>query len=36
MAPDVRSLLAERYPEDRATGYAAGDFRGMVSVRVRP
>lgn len=36
ISPEVRSLLAERYPEDRATGYAAGDFRGMVSVRVRP
>lgn len=32
--PEVRAVLAKRYPEDRATGYAAGDFRGAVSVRV--
>jgi hypothetical protein len=31
---DVRAILAERYPGDRATGYAAGDLRGAVSVRV--
>ena len=32
--PEVRSELARRYPEDRATGYRAGDLRGAVSVRV--
>lgn len=32
--PEVRAVLAQRYPEDRATGYAAGDLRGAVSVRV--
>lgn len=32
--PAVREMLAERYPADSATGYRAGDFRGMVSVRV--
>jgi hypothetical protein len=31
---DVRALLAERYPEDLATGYASGDFRGVVRVTV--
>ena len=31
---EVRTLLAERYPADSATGYAAGDFRGAISVRV--
>lgn len=31
---EVRALLAERYPADSATGYAAGDFRGAISVRV--
>jgi hypothetical protein len=31
---DVRQILAERYPDDQATGYAAGDLRGAVSVRV--
>lgn len=33
--PEVKKLLAERYPEDRATGYREGDFRGAVSVIVR-
>lgn len=32
--PGVRRLLAERYPDDQATGYRSGDFRGAVSVRV--
>jgi hypothetical protein len=34
LAPEIRSQLAERYPEDRATGYAVGDLRGAVSVVV--
>jgi hypothetical protein len=29
-APEVRARLAERYPDDRATGYSVGDFRGLV------
>ncbi|MEW6335910.1 MAG: Tll0287-like domain-containing protein [Acidobacteriota bacterium] len=33
--PAVKKLLAERYPEDRATGYREGDFRGAVSVIVQ-
>lgn len=33
-APEVRAVLARRYPQDRATGYAVGDLRGAVSVRV--
>ena len=33
--PEVRQSLAERYPEDRATGFAVGDLRGAFSVRVR-
>jgi Protein of unknown function (DUF3365) len=32
--PAVRAELAQRYPEDRATGYRVGDLRGAVSVRV--
>jgi hypothetical protein len=32
--PDVRAVLARRYPADQATGYAVGDLRGAVSVRV--
>lgn len=31
---EVRRTLAERYPDDRATGYAVGDLRGAISVRV--
>ena len=30
----VRERLAELYPEDRATGFAEGDFRGMFWVVV--
>jgi hypothetical protein len=33
-APEVRSVLARRYPHDQATGYAVGDLRGAVSVRI--
>jgi cytochrome c5 len=33
--PEVRAILAERYPEDRATGYAVGDLRGAFSVTVQ-
>ncbi len=33
-APEVRAVLARRYPHDHATGYAVGDLRGAVSVRV--
>jgi hypothetical protein len=33
-APEVRSVLARRYPNDQATGYAVGDLRGAVSVRI--
>jgi hypothetical protein len=29
LAPGVRARLAELYPEDRATGFAVGDFRGL-------
>jgi hypothetical protein len=35
ISPEVRELIAGRYPTDEATGYAAGDLRGMISVRVR-
>lgn len=31
---EVRRTLADRYPDDLATGYAVGDFRGAISVRV--
>jgi hypothetical protein len=32
--PEVRKILAERYPDDQAVGYRKGDFRGAVSVAV--
>lgn len=34
IAPDVRAVIAERYPDDRATGYVPGDFRGLIRVSV--
>lgn len=33
-APAIRTALKRHYPDDRATGYAVGDFRGAISVRV--
>ena len=27
--PDVASRISELYPEDRATGFEAGDLRGI-------
>jgi hypothetical protein len=30
LAPEVREILAERYPDDAATGYAVGDLRGAL------
>lgn len=32
LAPELARVLAERYPEDQATGYAVGDFRGVIRV----
>jgi len=29
LGPELTALLAERYPEDRATGYALDEFRGV-------
>lgn len=34
LAPGVAEVLARRFPGDTATGYAPGDLRGAVSVRV--
>lgn len=34
LAAEVRAVLAERYPRDKATGYRAGDLRGALSVMV--
>ncbi len=30
LLPEVQALLAKRYPEDQATGYALGDLRGVI------
>ena len=34
--PEVRTALEETYPEDLATGYEAGDFRGLIRVTIPP
>ena len=34
LAPEVRDVLAKNYPQDRATGFAAGDLRGWFWVEV--
>lgn len=34
LSPEVRRILDERYPADRAVGYQKGDLRGVVTVRV--
>jgi hypothetical protein len=36
MPPELRQVLDERYPEDLATGYEAGDFRGLIRVELPP
>lgn len=34
LSPAVLAALDERYPEDQATGYLAGDLRGLIRVRI--
>ncbi len=34
LSPEVRKILDEKYPQDRARGYQVGDFRGMVIVKI--
>lgn len=34
LAEGVADVLSEHYPEDEATGYSAGDFRGLIRVTV--
>lgn len=34
LANDVVAALAEKYPDDQATGFAAGDFRGVFWVEL--
>lgn len=35
IAPEVRAVLRERYPEDQATGYREGDLRGALWAQTR-
>lgn len=35
LAPGVAAVLAERYPQDEATGYALGDLRGAFWAEVK-
>lgn len=34
VAPEIKSVLAARYPEDTALGYAVGDLRGIAWVEL--
>lgn len=34
LTEEVRAQLAERYPEDQATGYLPGDLRGLIRVSI--
>ncbi|TNF27847.1 MAG: DUF3365 domain-containing protein [Deltaproteobacteria bacterium] len=36
IAPGIQAKLAELYPEDKATGYASGDLRGLFWAEVGP
>ncbi|MEJ2104040.1 MAG: DUF3365 domain-containing protein [Ignavibacteriaceae bacterium] len=33
MMPEVKELIANKYPEDKAFGYTIGDLRGAVSIK---
>jgi hypothetical protein len=34
VAPEIRERLAALYPDDQATGFEQGDFRGLFWVRM--
>ncbi len=34
ISADVNTILAEKYPEDRATGFLVGDLRGAISAKI--
>ncbi len=36
LAPPIASAIAARYPDDHATGFAPGDFRGVFWVELEP
>jgi hypothetical protein len=31
---EVKTILKEKYPDDRATGFLVGDVRGAISVKI--
>jgi hypothetical protein len=31
---EIKTILAERYPDNRVTGFLAGDIRGAISVKI--
>ncbi len=33
ISPEVKSIIAEKYPNDKAVGYKDGDLRGAVSIK---
>ena len=35
-SPSLRAALTQQYPEDTATGYAEGDWRGLIRVSLKP
>ncbi len=34
ISAEVKTILSEKYPEDRASGFLVGDLRGAVSVKI--
>ena len=36
MDDNLKAALAARYPQDLATGYEEGDFRGVIKVQIEP
>lgn len=36
LAPEVQAAVAERYPDDRATGYQVGELRGVIWAELPP
>ncbi|WP_234697375.1 c-type heme family protein [Candidatus Kryptonium thompsonii] len=35
MKKEIKEFLKEKYPDDKAVGYQAGDFRGAVSIKIK-
>lgn len=36
MNPQILTLLRQKYPRDKATGYKIGDFRGVIRIQFPP